>query len=126
MTLLCFEKGFREYVVEIMDDPGSGDDYKQFVNITSWVNYWIATEVFKHIDNYKFSFYLYKRKSSNGGKIHFGPLWDLNLAYGNYDFGQNPDPNDWSYVWANQNFLRPSWVVDLSEKEDDSVRPSND
>ena len=103
---------------EVMDDPWSGDDYKQFVNITSWVNYWIATEVFKHIDNYKFSFYLYKRKSSNGGKIHFGPLWDLNLAYGNYDFGQNPDPNDWSYVWANQNFLRPSWVVDLSEKEE--------
>jgi hypothetical protein len=97
-----------------MDQNPSAATYEQYLDIPSFVDYWIATEVFKHIDNYKLSFYMYKRKDSNGGKIHFGPLWDLNLAYGNFDFGQDPGPEGWSYTWVNLNILRPFWVLDLS------------
>ncbi len=100
---------------QTMENDPNTDKYNDFIDVDSWVNYWLATEVFKHIDNFKFSFYMHKHRSDKGGKIHFGPLWDLNLAFGNYDFGQNPDPNNWSYVWAKQKILRPHWVVALSE-----------
>jgi len=97
-----------------MDQNPSAATYDQYLDIPSFVDYWIATEIFKHIDNFKLSFYMYKRKDSNGGKIHFGPLWDLNLAYGNFDFAQDPGPEGWSYIWVNLNILRPFWVLDLS------------
>lgn len=89
--------------------------YDQYVDVPSWIDYWIATEIFKHVDAYKLSFFMYKEKDSDGGKIHFGPLWDLNLAYGNFDFGtESPAPSGWSWTWANWGYLRPYWVADLS------------
>lgn len=100
---------------QAMASPTMLDKYGQYVDIYSWIDYWIATEIFKHVDGYKLSFYMYKKKDSNGGKIHFGPLWDLNLAYGNFDFGQeDPGPTGWSYVWADWGYLRPFWVFKLS------------
>ncbi|MFT4535221.1 MAG: hypothetical protein ACI9P5_002586 [Saprospiraceae bacterium] len=103
---------------EAVDNSTSSEAFTEYIDVPSFVNYWIATEMFKHIDNYKFSFFMYKTRDDKGGKIHFGPLWDLNLAYGNYDFGQDPGPEGWSYVWASLPFLRPSWIVDLSEDEE--------
>ena len=106
----------RNYVTEFetaMNGPAASEVYDQYVDVPSWIDYWIATEIFKHIDNYKFSFFMYKKKDSNGGKIHFGPLWDLNLAYGNFDFGQDPGPEEWSYVWASSGYLRPFWILKL-------------
>jgi hypothetical protein len=97
-----------------MNGASSAEKYEQYIDVPSWIDYWIATEVFKHIDNYKYSFYMYKRKESNGGKIHFGPLWDLNLGYGNFNFAQDPGPEGWSFVWANLGYLRPGWILDLS------------
>jgi hypothetical protein len=100
---------------EAMDASKSPDTYEQYIDVSSFIDYWIATEIFKHIDNFKLSFFMYKKKESNGGKIHFGPLWDLNLGYGNFDFAQDPDPEGWSYIWADYGVLRPTWVYDLSE-----------
>jgi hypothetical protein len=108
------ENYFNEFE-SLMISPSATEAYEAYIDVDSWVDYWISTEVYKHIDNYKFSFYMYKRKDSNGGKIHFGPQWDINLGFGNYDFGQDPGPEGWSYIWANLGFLRPFWVVNLSE-----------
>ncbi|HKK40163.1 MAG TPA: CotH kinase family protein [Cryomorphaceae bacterium] len=100
---------------EVMDASPSADVYEEYIDVPSFIDYWIATEIFKHIDNFKLSFYMYKKKDSNGGKIHFGPLWDLNLGYGNFDFAQDPGPEGWSYIWASFGILRPEWVYHLSE-----------
>ncbi|MEL7251223.1 MAG: CotH kinase family protein [Bacteroidota bacterium] len=103
---------------EAMNNSPSPEIYNEYVDVSSWIDYWIATEVFKHIDNYRLSFFMYKKKDSNGGKIHFGPLWDLNLGYGNFDYGQDPGPDEWSYVWTNSGFMRPFWILDLSNDPD--------
>jgi hypothetical protein len=103
---------------EAVENSGSSSDYNQYIDIPSFINYWIATEIFKHIDNYKFSFFMYKKKDDKGGKLHFGPLWDLNLAFGNYDFSKDPGPEGWSYIWANLPPLRPTWIFDISENVD--------
>ena len=99
---------------ELVNNSSSFEDYSDFIDIPSFVNYWIVTEIFKHIDNYKFSFFMYKTRDDKGGKIHFGPLWDLNLAFGNFDFAQNPSPEGWSYIWAKYPPLRPTWIYDIS------------
>ena len=108
----------RNYIMEFeaaMASPQMSQVYEQYVDVPSWIDYWIATEIFKHVDGYKLSFYMYKEKDSDGGKIHFGPLWDLNLAYGNFDFGtESPAPSGWSWVWAYWGYLRPFWVASLS------------
>jgi hypothetical protein len=98
-----------------MTSSPSASTYEDYIDVPSWIDYWLATELFKHIDNFKFSFYMYKKKDSNGGKIHFGPLWDLNLGYGNFDFVRDPGPEGWSYVWTSSGFLRPFWVLALSD-----------
>ena len=111
-------KDFITRFEELVDSSSSFDEYSQYIDIPSFVNYWIASEIFKNIDNYKFSFFMYKTKDNKGGKIHFGPHWDLNLAFGNFDFTQDPGPEGWSYVWASLPYLRPSWIYDISEERE--------
>lgn len=102
---------------EAVKNSSSSEEYSQYIDIPSFVNYWIATEIFKNLDNYKFSFFMYKTRDDKGGKIHFGPLWDLNLAYGNYCV-DNPGPEGWSYIWAFLDFSTSPWIIDVSEDED--------
>lgn len=87
------------------------EEIETYIDVDSWVDYFLTTEMYKHIDNYKYSFYLYKDKDSNGGKIHFGPQWDINLGFGNFKFWQDAGPTGWSYIWAASGNLRPFWVM---------------
>ena len=70
--------------------------YEEYIDVPSLVDYVIANELTKEIDAYRLSTYLYKRKDSNGGKLHFGPLWDMNLSFGNYDYCPE-NPEGWAY-----------------------------
>lgn len=63
--------------------------YRKYIDIPSTLNYLIVCEIGKNVDAYIFSTYLYKEKDSDGGKLHMGPLWDFNLAFGNVDYWQN-------------------------------------
>ena len=102
----------------VVDTASSLDKYRDLINIPSFVNYWIVTEISKHIDNYKYSFFMYKTKDDKGGEIHFGPLWDINLGFGNYDFSRDPGPEGWCYTWANSPYLRPFWIYSISEESE--------
>lgn len=91
-------------------------DYTDFVDRSSWINYFLATEIGKHIDAYKLSFYMHKKKSSNGGKLHFGPLWDFNLGFGNFDFVCSPDPQGWTYEFQGTcDNSHPFWVKKMTD-----------
>ena len=89
-------------------------NYEDFVNVDSWIDYFLITELGKHIDAYKYSFYMYKTKDSNGGKLNFGPIWDFNLAFGNFDFGCSPNPPGWAYDFEGTcHEAIPFWVKRL-------------
>ena len=91
-------------------------DYTNFVDRSSWINYFLATEIGKHIDAYTLSFYMHKKKSSNGGKLHFGPLWDFNLGFGNFDFVCSPDPQGWTYEFQGTcDNSHPFWVKKMTD-----------
>ena len=55
-------------------------DWKTYIDQDSAVDYYIAMEYMKPVDgNMWASVYMYKPRS---GKLHFGPLWDFDLAAG--------------------------------------------
>lgn len=63
--------------------------YKKYFDVASAVDFILVNEIGKNIDAFVYSTYLFKDKDSDGGKLHMGPLWDFNLAYGNVDYSSN-------------------------------------
>ncbi len=107
----------REYLDNFEDDMFSSNyesEYLNYIDVDSWVDYVLITEIAKHIDAYKLSFYMHKKKVTNGGKLHFGPLWDFNLGFGNFDFACPPNPQGWSYDFQTIcSEAQPFWVLKL-------------
>ncbi|MEM6805085.1 MAG: CotH kinase family protein, partial [Bacteroidota bacterium] len=78
--------------------------YEDYIDVASFIDYFLINELAKHIDAFKLSFYMYKEKDSDGGKLHMGPIWDFNLGYGNFDFDCNPNANGWIYPCTSRAF----------------------
>ena len=76
-------------------DPVNG--YRKYMDVNSFVDYFIANELSKNVDGLRLSTYLYKNKYSHGGKIVAGPVWDYNIAYGNVDYGDCTTSYGWAY-----------------------------
>jgi hypothetical protein len=63
--------------------------FKPFLDLPSTIDFMLVNEIGKNIDGFVFSTYMYKEKDSDGGKLHMGPLWDFNLAFGNVNYLAN-------------------------------------
>lgn len=71
-----FEKVLYSYD---FNDPQKG--YSQYIDVDSWVEYYIIQEFLANNDMCSRSTYLYKDK---GGKLSMGPVWDFNNVCDNY------------------------------------------
>lgn len=71
-------------MTEDMNDPKAS--FRDYMDVSSFVNYFILNEATRNVDGYRLSTYLYKDKESLGGKIKMGPAWDFNIAFGNADY----------------------------------------
>ena len=76
-------------------DPLLG--YENYIGINSFIDYFILNELSKNVDGYRISTYLHKDKSSNGGKLKMGPVWDYNLGFWNADYCQGDVSTGWAY-----------------------------
>jgi len=67
-------------------DPVAG--YKPYIDMQSFVDFYIVNELAKNVDAYRISTYLYKDKDKKDhvSPIVAGPLWDFNLGFGNADY----------------------------------------
>ena len=74
----------KKLMTEDMNDPKAS--FRDYMDVSSFVNYFILNEVTRNVDGYRLSTYLYKDKESLGGKIKMGPAWDFNIAFGNADY----------------------------------------
>ncbi len=66
-------------------DPVNG--YPKYIDVASFVDYILLTELNKNIDGYRLSTYMHKDLDSKAGKLVAGPPWDYNFAYGWADYG---------------------------------------
>jgi len=57
-----------------------------FVDLKSFLDYYIITELSRNLDGYRISTFIHKDKDSKGGKITMGPYWDYDICFGNANF----------------------------------------
>jgi hypothetical protein len=78
---------------EAYNDPDAG--YYDQVNLESFIDVSLMSEISKNVDAYRLSAYMYKDKDSEDGRLTMGPIWDYNLAFGNADYYDGWDPAGW-------------------------------
>ena len=95
---------------EYFADPKRG--YARYIDLPSFVDYFIHTELSLNADGYKRSAYFYKEKQNadgTGGKLVAGPVWDYNLAYGNANFANANNIEAWCFEGASNNPTPALW-----------------
>ena len=97
-------------MTEDMNDPKAS--FRNFMDVPSFVNFFILNELTRNVDGYRLSTYLYKDKESLGGKIKMGPAWDFNIAFGNADYYNGWMTNGFLYrAMESEGGQKDSWQV---------------
>lgn len=108
--LLAFEQ--RLYGAAFAD-PDTG--YAADVDVRSVIDWYLVMELSKNNDAaFSFSVYIYRTAT---GKIAFGPVWDFDLAFGNYPYDGGPE--GWKLKdagWMERFFADPAFVAQLKER----------
>jgi subtilisin-like proprotein convertase family protein len=93
--------------------------YRAYADINACVDAFIIQELTKSIDAYRKSFYIYKDKFSNGGKLVMAPIWDYDLTYGNVNFCEGEDYAGWqynfNYICGGDYWLNPFWFERMTQ-----------
>ena len=79
--------------------------YTNFINLQSFVDYFILNELTMNEDAYRLSTFLYKDRN---GPIHLGPVWDLNIGY-HRKWNRVPE-SDWIANY-NDYISEDAWMV---------------
>ena len=75
------------------DDPDDG--YADHLDVGSFVDYFLVTELSRNVDGYRISAYFHKDHIRDGGRIHAGPAWDFDIAFGNADYYGGAETVGW-------------------------------
>lgn len=93
-----------------------GDAPDVWVDVPSFTDFVLLNELARNVDGYRRSTFLHKAPDSLGGRLHAGPLWDFNIAWGNADFcdGWNTE----GLVWESESVCDdwhqiPKWWITL-------------
>ena len=94
---------------DIYNDPEEG--YYEKVNLESFIDVSLLSEISKNVDAYRLSAYMYKDKDSLDGRLTMGPIWDYNLSFGNADYYDGWNPEGWQIdvELGNDGFKIPFW-----------------
>lgn len=109
----------RQYVTETEAAIRDLDGYEKYIDVPSFVDYFIHTELSMNADGYKRSTYYYKpRQNDDGtdGKLRAGSVWDYNLAYGNCSFCHAGDTDAWAYEGCETNPTPSMWKTLASDE----------
>ncbi|MEO6150488.1 MAG: CotH kinase family protein [Mucilaginibacter sp.] len=96
-------------------DPVEG--YAKYINVDSFINWYIVQELLKNQDAKDFSsIYYYKDR---GGKLCMGPLWDFDLAAGNVNYSDAVNATGWwikDGPWFKRLFLDPAFKAKVKKR----------
>jgi hypothetical protein len=115
-------QGFMQDFEDALFGPSFNDPilgYRRYINVGSFIDYFLANEFSRNVDGYRLSTYFYKDKNSNDSLLHIGPLWDFNLALGNADYCDGGLTTGWAYefdlVCGGDGYQIPQWWYRLLE-----------
>lgn len=89
-------------------DPIKG--YRPFIDMDSFVDFFIVQELSKNVDGFRRSEFFYK---GTDGKFHMGPLWDFDIAFGNLDFAGAANTKGWAHRMRSILFPYSFWFKRL-------------
>lgn len=99
---------FESALLDDTDDDFDGEyTFTDYVELDSFVDYFLINELAHNADAYRISTFMYKDR---GGKLNMGPVWDFNLSLGNDDQVYRYSPETWIYQY-NQNLPNDLWLV---------------
>ena len=108
-------KGFDEMMSgNYFKDPVHG--FRSYVDVGSFIDFMLISEINKGIDNYNFSTYFYKENDEEGGRLVAGPPWDYNFGFGNVNYGQDWNASE-TFGWCYTQGGRTYWFRRLMEDE---------
>lgn len=87
--------------------PANG--YHKFIDVQSFIDFFLLNEVTKNVDGYRLSTYLYKQAASRGGKLYAGPIWDFNITLGNADYCAGDTYTGWALDFPCDHSVIPFW-----------------
>ncbi|MDP2041293.1 MAG: CotH kinase family protein [Algoriphagus sp.] len=100
--ILDFEKAL------LADDFGTeARTYTQFIDVRSFVDYFIINELCRNVDAYRISTFLQKDRD---GKLAMGPVWDFNIGFD--EAGRIPDTDfviNYNDYVKNDPWMVPFW-----------------
>lgn len=106
-----FEKALYSYDFK---NPKKG--YAKYIDVDSWVDYYIIQEFLANNDMCSRSTYLYKNK---GGKLTMGPVWDFNNVCDNYlavEYSSEGFYFTKNRIWYEMLFKDPSFVRKVQKR----------
>jgi len=94
--------------------PYHGKYWDDYIDLESFVDYFLVQELTKNVDGYRASTYFHKDKHSKNPKIKAGPVWDFNFS-----LGLTASCFGWKYDgWAYDGIctdLHPEWWEKLAQ-----------
>lgn len=102
-------------------DPNTGKHYTEIADLSSLVGKYLVEEITKNVDGNKSSFYIYKYSDDVSDKLYFGPVWDYDIAYGNYTasyYRERNLPSGTGLMTAVDDYERFYWFPQLYKHED--------
>lgn len=91
--------------------------YAKFIDIDSFVDWYLISEIVKNQDSRDFSSIYLNVKP--GGKIKMGPLWDFDLSFGNVDYSDARYPEGFwikYHKWFSRLFQDPNFVTKVKSR----------
>ena len=90
-----------------------GKRYNQYIDMTTFADFFIVNELSRSVDAYKLSTYMHKDKDSKGGKLKAGPIWDFDLSSNNAEYCGGDNTVGWTYLQAEGScddlWFMPAW-----------------
>jgi len=108
------QKEYIKQYVRDFENSLAGDDFKditngysKYIDVDSFVDFFILNELANNVDGYRLSTYLTKNKNE---PLKIGPLWDFNLALGNANYCDGNRNDVWAYKF-NERCPGDFWVI---------------
>ena len=90
--------------------------YRKYIDVGSFIDFFILNELSNNLDGYRLSTYLQKNRNE---KLKIGPIWDFNLSFGNGNYCNGDKYDTWTYKFnetcSDDFWLIPFWWEKLLE-----------
>ena len=95
-----------DFETALLNDDFSGPDrtYTDYIDLDSFVDFFLLNELVRNVDGYRLSTFLTKDRNA---KLKMGPVWDLNIGY---DSGDRIPWDDW-VINYNDHVNQDPWMM---------------